>query len=222
MRLGGSSLVSDCTGLAALEFALVAPFMVTLLFGTIEVGNAFRIQAKVNTAAGQLAELVAGQQSVTAPTGSLHDMCLGAAMNLLPFASTNFAADIASLTNDHPSNRVAGSSDSTTIQPYLDWENISACPTGSPTTMGLPGAYYTASAPSSLLTKSGTVATSESDFPMGYSAVVVQASFVYANVLPLFLARAITFTAVAVARPRQNSEITCTNTAGSIACPSLQ
>ena len=216
------ALLADRAGVAALEFALVAPFMVALLFGTVELGNAFRIQAKVNTAAGQLAELVAGQQGVTAPGGSLADMCTGAALNLLPYASSRFAADIASGTNDHPSNRVAGSTDSTTVGPYLDWETISSCPTKSPTTMGSNGAYALADSPSSLLTKTGLPPTSYSDYGMGYSVIVVQASYVYTNILPLFLGKALTFSAVAVARPRQNSTIQCTNAAGTTACPALQ
>jgi len=216
-------LASDRAGTMALEFALIAPVMATLLCATIELGNAFRVQAKVNTAAGQLAELVAGQQAVTASNGNLADMCAGAAMNLLPYASRNFAADIVSGTDDHPSNRMAGSTDSTSVGPYLDWENISSCPTASPTTLGASGAYALASSPASMLTKSG--AAYSSDYVQGYSVIVVRASFTYQNVLPLFLGSSITFTAVAVHRPRQNSEIRCTNPASSppgAACPSLQ
>ena len=216
-----ATLPSDRAGVAAVEFALVAPVMITLLLGTIELGNAFRIQTKVNTATGQLAELIAGQQAVTAPAGNLKDMCTGAAMNLLPYPTGTFSADIVSGTNDHPSNRVAGSTDTTTVGPYLDWENVSSCPTtGSP--MGASAAYALANSPSSMLTKSGTPAASSSDYGMGYSVIVVQTTYTYANVLPLFLGRSITFSALAVARPRQNSEIMCTNTAGTTACPSSQ
>lgn len=213
------SLRSDRAGVAAVEFAIVAPVMVTLLFGAIELGNAFRIQTKVNTATGQLAELIAGQQAVTAPSGNLKDMCTGAAMNLLPYPTGTFSADIVSGTNDHPSNRVANSTDSTTVQPYLDWENVSSCPTTDPSPMGAYGAYVLASTPSSMLTTSGS---SSGSYGMGYSVIVVQATYTYANILPLFLGRSITFSAVAVARPRQNSTISCTNTAGTTACPSLQ
>ncbi len=214
------TLLSDRAGLAAVEFALVAPVMVILLFGAIELGNAFRIQTKVNTATGQLAELIAGQQAVTAPNGNLVDMCNGVAMNLLPYATGTLSADIVSGTNDHPSNRVAGSTDNTTVGPYLDWENTSSCPTKDASPMGANGAYALASSPASMLTKSGT--SYSTDYGMGYSVIVVQTTYTYANVLPLFLGRSITFSALAVARPRQNSEIMCTNTAGTTACPSLQ
>lgn len=213
------TLRSDRRGVAAVEFAIVAPVMVTLLFGAIELGNAFRIQTKVNTATGQLAELIAGQQAVTAPAGNLKDMCTGAAMNLLPYPTGSFSADIVSGTNDHPSNRTPGSTDSTTVLPYPDWENTSSCPTTDASPMGQYGAYALANTPSSMLTLSGAP---DNNFGMGYSVIVVQATYTYANVLPLFLGRSITFSAVAVARPRQNSTIKCTNTAGTTACPALQ
>ena len=219
MRRPFAGLAADRAGVAAVEFALVAPVMITLIFGTIELGNAFRIQTKVNTVTGQLAELVAGQQAVTAPSGNLADMCTGVAMNLLPFPTASFTADIVAGTNDHPSNRVANSTDSTTVQPYLDWENVSSCPTTDSTAMGQYGAYALASSPSSMLTVSGD---SSGSFGMGYSVIVVQTTYTYANILPLFLGRTITFSANAVARPRQNSTIKCTNTAGTTACPALQ
>ncbi len=223
MRRRRPPLLSDRAGVAAVEFAIIAPVMVTLLFGTIELGNAFRIQTKVHTATGQLAELVAGQQAVTAPSGNLVDMCNGAAMNLLPYGTASFTADIVSGTNDHPSNRVSGSTDSTTVGPYLDWENVSSCPTKDTTPMGANGAYVIAnSSPASMLTTSGAPASSSSDYGMGYSVIVVQTTYTYANILPLFLGRSITFSAIAVARPRQNSTIQCTNAAGTTACPSLQ
>ena len=214
-------LTSDCGGLAAIEFALIAPLMVPLLLGSIELGNMFRIQAKVNTAAGQLAELVAGMQSVTAPGGTLADMCTGAAMNLLPFNSAMFSADIASMTNAREKDRTPGSN-SSTVYVYLDWESVSSCPTASPTTMGTSGALSLANSPSSLLTKTGQTAVRNSDLAVGYSAIIVQATFAYTNVLPFFLGKSITFVATATARPRQNSEIKCTNTAQTAACPSLQ
>ncbi len=215
-------LQADRRGTAALEFAIIAPIMVTLLLGALELGNAFRIQAKVNTATGQLAEMLAGQQAVTAPKGSIADTCAGAVLSLLPYPTAPFSADIVSGTNDHPSNRTAGSTDTTTVSPYLDWENVSSCPTTDSSPMGANGAYALVNTPTSLLTLSGAPGYSSSDFGMGYSVIVVQATYTYANVLPLFLGRSITFSATAMARPRQNSTIKCTNTAGTAACPQLQ
>ena len=68
-------------------------------------------------------------------------MCGGAKLNLLPFNSNIFTANIVSITNDLPLNRVNGSTDKTTVTTYLDWENKSECgkdaSNARPATMGL-------------------------------------------------------------------------------------
>ena len=218
----GRDLWHDQSGIAALEFAIVGSALLGLILGTIEVSNAIRVQAKLEVTAGQLAEFVAGQSSVTAPSGTLKDLCNGAAMNLLPFPAGTLSANIVSLTNDHPSNRVTNSKDSTTVNTYLDWENISSCATAASRSLALAGAFPLANAPLSLLTKSGTSATSSSDttnLKYGYSAVVVQAQYNYANLITFFLGQTITLSAVAVARPRSNTTIQCTNTDLKTSCP---
>lgn len=209
-------------GIATIEFALIAPVMVTVIFGTIELSNVFRIQAKVNTATGLLASFVAGGPSATAPSGSLADQCTGALLNLAPFPSAGFSADIASITNDHPSNRVAGSTDATTIQTYLDWENISSCPTRSASTMALAGAYALANSPQSMLTRNAAPASTPSDLAYSYSAIIVTTSYRYSNILTFVLGQTITLNGVAVVRPRSNATVACTNVPGGTACPSLQ
>ncbi len=221
----------DRSGVAALEFAIVASALLTLIMGTVEISNAIRLQAKLEVTAGQLAELVAGQSSVmapqwsaTAPAGSLADICNGAAMNLLPYPAGALSADIVSLSNDHPSNRPSPppGNTSTTVNTYLDWENISSCATKSSSTLTLsPGAFELANNPASLLTKSGAPAAGATDtanLKYGYSAIVVKAQYSYANVLTLFLGQTINFSAMAVARPRSNTTIRCT-VDGSTSCP---
>jgi Flp pilus assembly protein TadG len=217
-------LTQSNSGIAALEFALIAPVMVALMMGTIELTNAIRVRSRLNTTVGQLAELVAGTPTVTAANGTLADMCTGAIMNLAPFNTSTLAADIVSLINDHPSNRVAGSTDSTTVNTYLSWENISSCPLPASGAMGLSGAVALANAPLSLLTGSGTTAAggAGSSLEYGASAIVVKVTYTYANILPIWLGTSITFSAVALARPRTNTEIQCTNTAGTQTCPLIQ
>ena len=236
----------DRSGVAGLEFAIVGSALLTLILGTVEVSNAIRLQAKLNVAAGQLAEYVAGQssviagQSATAPAGTLTDLCNGAAMNLAPYPVGALSADIVSLTNDHPSNRetmqvttcnsrgrncqtsTQPSTDSTTVKTYLDWENTSSCATTASSALALAGAFPLANNPLSLLTKSGTPATDSNDttnLKYGFSAVVVKAQYNYTNVLTFFLGQTINFTAVAAARPRSNTTIQCTNTDLITPCP---
>ena len=228
------------SGAVALEFALVANVLMILILGTVEVSNAIRLQAKLNVTAGQLAEFVAGQSAVTAPTGTLADLCNGAAMNLAPYPASGLSANIVSLSNDHPSNRetttvqtcdsrgkhcqtsTQPSTDNTTVNTYLDWENFSSCATQAASALGLAGAFPLANNPLSLLTKSGTSANDSNDtanLKYGYSAVVVQAQYSYTNVVTYFLGQTINFSAVAVARPRSNTTIRCTTTDGKASCP---
>ena len=212
----------DQSGVAGLEFAVIGSALLTLILGTVEISNAIRLQAKLEVTAGQLAEFVAGQSSVTAPPGTLKDLCNGAAMNLLPYPAGALSANIVSLTNDHPSNRVALSTDSTTVHTYLDWENVSSCSTTASSSLALAGAFPLANTPLSLLTTSGTPANDSNDtanLKFGYSAVVVQAQYSYANVLTFFLGQTINFSAVAVARPRSNTTIQCMKTDLVTPCP---
>lgn len=216
----------DRSGVVALEFGLIAPVMLSFIMGTVEVTNAFREQAKLNIATGALAELIASQYSVTAPSGTLADICKGAMMNLTPYNRVSvMTANIVSLSNDHPSARVSGSTDSTTVHTYLDWENDSSCAATSASALGLVGAFPLANAPGSMLTKSGVSAANSDDtmnLQYGYSIIVVQTQYTYNNLLKFFLGSKIYFSAVAVARPRSNVTIQCTKTDKVTACPATQ
>ena len=218
-------LRSDRRGVAALEFAILAPVLVTILLAAIELTYALRLQARLNTTTGQLAELVAGLESVTAPNGTLADSCVGAAFNLLPFKSGTLSANIVSITNDYPANRVVGSTDTKTVSTYQDWEVKNACPTPATASLGLAGAFAAAnnSAARSILTKTGVPAASTTDasLEVNYSALVVKTTYVYDNVAPLFLNKFVTLSSSAIARPRGNSQIFCTSV-GNTPCPLTQ
>lgn len=217
---------SDRRGVAAVEFMLLAPVLIIMLFGTFEITYAFRMQAKLNTVAGTLAELVAGAVLVTAPSGTLSDMCGGAKLNLLPFNPGIFTANIVSITNDVPANRVAGSTDKTTITTYLDWENKSDCGTdaalATPPALGLPGATQIADTGRSLLTKDGSPTSGGAKLMLGYSVIVVKVEYKYGNIRTRFFANDFPLTAVAAVKPRTFSTMLCTAPTGGAACPALQ
>ncbi len=52
------SLMSSDTGVAAVEFALILPVMLVMLFGTIELDNALNLNRKVGKVATAIADLV--------------------------------------------------------------------------------------------------------------------------------------------------------------------
>jgi len=58
-------LVSDTSGVAALEFALIAPLLLSMYFVTIEVGQGIETNKKVGRVASTVADLVTQQQTTT-------------------------------------------------------------------------------------------------------------------------------------------------------------
>ncbi len=206
-------LQMDRRAVAAVEFALIAPVMVILLVGTIELVNLLRIQLKVNMAADQLVEMVAGASTVTEAAsggtgGSLTDMCTAAAYNLLPYGSGKMSAAIASIT----------------VTPNLvitaDWATDKACPTQVTGSASLITALTAAAdTPRSLFTLDGTPSASGGTVVKGYSAISTQVTYVYSNIIPFLQAPSITFTALATARPRSNATIPCSYGTGTPASP---
>jgi Flp pilus assembly protein TadG len=90
------------TGVAAVEFGLIAPVMAALLVGTVEVCNALQCKQKVTSVASTVADLVAQTKSVSA-----NDMSnIFAAANALtyPFASSNSGIVVSSVVSDGSGN----------------------------------------------------------------------------------------------------------------------
>lgn len=58
-------LVSDRRGVAALEFALIAPLLMSMYFVTMEVGQGIETNKKIGRTASMIADLVTQQQSTT-------------------------------------------------------------------------------------------------------------------------------------------------------------
>ena len=58
-------LVGDRRGVAAVEFALIAPVLLSLYFVTMEVAQAIETNKKISRVASMVADLVTQQQSIT-------------------------------------------------------------------------------------------------------------------------------------------------------------
>ena len=183
-----NSFRHDNRGVAALEFAVVAPVLVLLLVGMAEITTRFRVQMKVNHTAGLLAKMVAQQApSVTgSSTGSLANLCTGAKLAMTPFPSTSFAGAIASVTTT-----ASGSGTHTS----LDWESDTSCATTA-TAIG-------SAAATGIATSSGLVPDA------GDSLIIVRVSYVYTPTMRLILPASTTLTQTIYVRPRANTTITC-------------
>jgi len=91
-------LARDTRGLSAVEFALLAPVLITMYFGIAEVGQAFMAQKRQAHVASMVADLVAQTDVVT--VDGMEDVFAAGALVIKPFAATNLTVRVTSVTRD--------------------------------------------------------------------------------------------------------------------------
>jgi Flp pilus assembly protein TadG len=95
-------------GMAAVEFALIAPFMIVLFFGCIEVSSALGCKARVQRVASTSADLVS--QATAVSTTDVTNIFNAANSILYPYSVANAHIVISSLVDDgHGGAKVAWS-----------------------------------------------------------------------------------------------------------------
>jgi Flp pilus assembly protein TadG len=185
-------------GVASIEFAIVLPVMLSLLFATYELTQYVRAQLKVDSAAQAIADMVAQQAAgVTSGTsGSLGNFCSAGGLMMTPLpvgtsgTSSNsagaFTLAVASVTN-YTSGGVT-----------IDWESDRSC-TATATALGS-GATTLATSPTNLIPTAGTP---------GDSVIIATVTYVYDSPIQYFFPGLITLTHTAFARPRNDGVVTC-------------
>ena len=103
-------------GTIAVEFALLLPVMLVILFGSVEVTRLVRTSIRLNNVAQTIADLIAQQDRVTG--ASMANVCAGGQMVMTPFPTAPLGAAVVSVTN-------AGG------VPGVDWQDVS-CGAGAP------------------------------------------------------------------------------------------
>lgn len=88
----------DTRAMAAVEFAMVVPFMLLLLIGGIELGNARAIGVKVSETAHAIADLVSRNACVT--DSALNTMLGASAATIAPYASGNATVLVSEVSTD--------------------------------------------------------------------------------------------------------------------------
>lgn len=81
-----SCFARDARGLAAVEFAIIVPMMLTIFFGTIEVSNAVAVDRKVTLAARTLSDLIS--QGIKATNTDVDNAFKMGAAILTPYGAT--------------------------------------------------------------------------------------------------------------------------------------
>ncbi len=89
-------------GLAAIEFAFIAPVLGTLLVGTIELCNALECKQKVTNIASSVADLVA--QTSTTSTSDLSDIFDATNQLIYPFPTSGAKIVVSSIVSDGNGN----------------------------------------------------------------------------------------------------------------------
>ena len=104
------SFRGEARGAVAIEFALLLPVMIAMLFGSISAANLVRASMKVWNVAQALGDLVAQQTSLSA--SQMTDFCKGGALTLAPLKGA-LTATVASVTYPATGSRVVNWQDTT-------------------------------------------------------------------------------------------------------------
>ena len=102
LRLHASAVRRDRRGVAAVEMALLAPFLVLLFLGVVEVTQLVRVKTKMALAGQAIQNMVAGQDSATA--SSLATAFAGGQLVMTPFSGTALTVTITSVSFDSSGN----------------------------------------------------------------------------------------------------------------------
>ncbi len=107
----------SCGGLAAVEFALIAPIMIVLFFGVVESSGALSASRKTLLSANTLADLVAQETEIT--RDNLDDLFVGME-DVIDLRDINATFRVVSVIYDVDTDelKVDWSYDSTGAQPY--------------------------------------------------------------------------------------------------------
>jgi Flp pilus assembly protein TadG len=132
-RFSAISLLRDCRGIAATEFAIIVPIMLVLFFGTVEFSSAVAVDRKVTLMARTLSDLTS--QSTTVADTDMTNFFAASLAILTPYSSTPTKGTITELYVDPA-----------TLQARVQWSKGASPRAVSstvaiPTALAVPGTY---------------------------------------------------------------------------------
>jgi Flp pilus assembly protein TadG len=189
VRVSAVALRRDSRGVAAVEFAMIVPLMLLMLFGTIDVSSGVAVKRKVTLVARTLSDLTS--QSKAVHDTDVTDFFAASNGIMWPYPSAPVQATISELYID-PTTSVA----------RVQWSQGSS-PLGSGSTVDIP---------SGLIGKDSSGKTLPGQYLI-YSDV----SYLYQPIVGYVTAKAgVTLSDTAYTRPRQS---TCVFYGGESTCP---
>src|ERR1700675_3923649 len=85
-RLSLRNLASDCSGIAATEFAVIVPVMLVMFFGTVEFSSGVAVDRKMTLIARLLSDLTS--QSLSVSDADITNFTTTAKAELYPYDPT--------------------------------------------------------------------------------------------------------------------------------------
>jgi Flp pilus assembly protein TadG len=169
-------------GLAAIEFAFIAPLLGTLLVGTIEVCNALECKQKVTSIASSVADLVA--QTSTVSTTDITNVFSAANALVYPYPSSGSTIVVSSVVSDGAGNGT------------IAWSQAQ---------------NGTALAKNAAVTVPVGLMTAASCAKGACSVILASVSYSYSSPLGKFFVGTVPMKDYFYARPRESALVTCSN-----------
>ena len=94
-----TGFISDGSGVAAVEFALILPFLVLVYFGTAEVGEGVMLNGKTSLTAATVANIVAQYTTISA-SSQLPDILNVSSQTFAPYSSSPAGIVVSCITID--------------------------------------------------------------------------------------------------------------------------
>ncbi|HSM96398.1 MAG TPA: TadE/TadG family type IV pilus assembly protein [Rhizomicrobium sp.] len=184
------SLIRKRDGMAAVEFALIAPVLGTMLLGTIELCNALQCHQKVTMVASTASDLVA--QATTVSSSDMNDVFSAATAVVYPFNQNNVSIVVSSVLSDGTGNG--------TVSWSVANANGTKLPTDTPITLSQP-IMSTCDANGNNCTPCAKGAC---------SVILTQVSYGYVSPIGKFLVGSVPMTDYFYERPRKAATVSYT------------
>jgi Flp pilus assembly protein TadG len=190
-----ADLLTDCSGIAATEFAVIVPIMLVMFFGTVEFSSGVAVDRKVTLVARTLSDLTS--RSISVADSDMTNFFTASCKILTPYPSAPTQATISELYVD-PS----------TLQARVQWSKSASFDSSCNVTLGTGR------------TVSSTVTIPTQLAVAGTYLIFSEVSYLYTPTIGYVMAKAgVHLSDVAYTRPRQTTCVLYNTTTGS--CPTL-